>query len=157
MELAPAGASEDLQVRATSFDPLELLCQPGGHDAAMALEARSDVNDWRPIPPFDFEAGYLSIAPIPGGNATVRHVTVGSPVGLFTYHDTFVDGTLVGRHGGEPPEEPLVSTRLSFAARVAPPDTPLLEQRPSRRIPARMPVRSAVRLSPGPLARRKPP
>ncbi len=128
VQFADLDVAVDLELRATDRDPLELLDGSGGHEAAAALHERAGGDAWRPIPPFDVVASALSISPIPGANAIVAHETVGSPVGTFAYYDTFTDGVLVGRHGGLPSTEPLVHTRMSFAARVAPPDVPLLEQ-----------------------------
>lgn len=118
----------DLQLRSADHDPLELLTGTGGYAAAMALEARAGDDAWRPIPPFDFDPNTVTVPQLVDADAVVAHETVDTPVGTFEYYDTFTDGALTARTGGRPPAEPLVSTRMSFAARISPPDVPLLEQ-----------------------------
>jgi hypothetical protein len=121
-------ATVDLHLRAAHHDPLELLTGTGGHGAAEVLEARAGADSWRPIPPFDVDPDTITVPPLVGADAVVAHETVDTPVGTFDYYDTFTDGALTARTGGRPSTEPLVSTRMSFAARISPPEVPLLEQ-----------------------------
>jgi len=121
-------AAVDLQLRSSEFDPLALLTGTGGHGAAAALQACAVDDRWRRIPPFDFDPDDVAISPISGADAVVAHETFDTPVGTFNYYDTFIDGVLTARQGGFPPVEPLVQTRMSFAARVSAPHVPLLEQ-----------------------------
>ncbi len=130
-------AAVDLRLRSSEFDPLVLLVGTGGHGAAAALQACADGDRWRRIPPFDFDPDELTVSPIIGADAVVAHETFDSPVGAFNYYDTFVDGVLTARRGGLPPVEPLVQTRMSFAARVSPPHVPLLEQLEGARLRGR--------------------
>ncbi len=126
--IATPEREETLLVRSTIGDVLPLLLRPSGHASAQELQSTSGDDGWRSIPPFDFVCGEFPATPIPGADAVVLHETIGSPVGDFTYHDVFVDGCLVDRCGGVPDAEPLVVTRMSFAARVSPYEVPLLER-----------------------------
>lgn len=128
LELAGPDPVEELVVRAAVGDPLAHMVWPSGHDCARVFQAASAHSQFRAIPPFDFVAGEVPMSPLPGANAIVVHEIMGSPVGDFVYHDVFVDGILTGRHGGDTEGNPLVRTRMSFAAHVSPYKVPLLER-----------------------------